>query len=478
MEVLAAAPCVLARTERHPAVAELRARGIAVAALDGVYQAAERIEEVYPRLVTAVLERARVGDVVYAVPGHPLVGEESGRQLLTAARAARLPVRVLPAISFVDAALAALAAAGEAGGFDQLQLVDAAAAGEPWWDPAQPALFYQVDDAAAASRAKLALMERYPDEHPVALVRHAGIPGEEAVLRLPLYELDRPAAGAYDHLTSIYVPPVLPERARPTFRSFVAIIARLRAPDGCPWDREQDRQTLKRFVLEEAYELLEAVDSGDPTRLCDELGDLMIQVLMYAQFAREEGEFDIQDVIGNTVAKLVRRHPHVFGDVPAATTDEVLRNWDQIKRAEHAAAGRPRESALDGVPRDLPALMKATEVSKRAVRVGFEWPALDDVFAKLQEEVAELREAIAAGDQDHQRDEIGDLLFTVVNLARWLKIDPEEALRTMVHRFTARFQQVERLAAERGQALTKLGITELDALWEEAKRGWGEGVTG
>src|SRR5262249_48691516 len=182
---------------------------------------------------------------------------------------------------------------------------------------------HQIDDFHVASNLKLALMEVYPDDHPVAVVHHAGIAGEEQVATVPLYQLDRPAAGAYDHLTCLYVPPLPPERRRPDFSDFVGVIARLRAPDGCPWDREQNAQTLKRFVLEEAYEVLEAVDSGDPQRLCDELGDLMIQALMYAQFAREEGDFDIRDVIANVVEKLVRRHPHVFGDVTAETSDEV-----------------------------------------------------------------------------------------------------------------------------------------------------------
>ncbi|MBI3909722.1 MAG: nucleoside triphosphate pyrophosphohydrolase [Armatimonadetes bacterium] len=464
--VLESATTLLLRTSRHPAADELRAAGIAFESLDAEYERAPSFDALYERLAEVVLERHASGDVVFAVPGHPLFAEESVRRLLAAARAHGIPARVVPAPSFADAGAAALASAGVEVDFTQLQMVDSAALAHLWWDATRPALLHQVDDVPTASRVKLVLMEEYPDEHPVFIVRHAGVPAEEEVRSLPLLAVDRPEAGAYDHLCTLYVPPLAPETRRPQFQDFVDIIARLRGPDGCPWDREQDFQTLKRFVLEEAYEVLEAVDSGDPARLCDELGDLMIQVLMYAQFAREDGRFDIRDVIANTVDKLIRRHPHVFGDVRVGSAAEVLRNWEAIKRRE-----RPeRESVLDGVPQALPALMLAREVSRRVVKVGFEWPSLADVVAKLQEEVDELRRELPQEDAERLRAEIGDLLFTVVNVARWLKVDPEDALRTMVARFSERFREVERLAAQEGRSLQGMTIAELDALWDEAKR--------
>jgi tetrapyrrole methylase family protein/MazG family protein len=255
-------------------------------------------------------------------------------------------------------------------------------------------------------------------------------------------------------------------KPRVTFQEFVALIARLRGPDGCPWDREQTFASLKRFMIEEAYEAVEAVDSGSRERLCDELGDVLIQVVLNAQLAAEEGSFTIDDVLANVTDKLIRRHPHVFGAVQVADSAEVLRNWEQIKREE-----RPeRTSVLDGVPRDLPALMKAMEVSKRVVRVGFEWPSLDDVFAKLHEEIEELQAAIPTKDREAIAGEIGDLLFTMVNVARFLKVDPEDALRTMVARFSDRFRLLEELAARGDKPLTEMTIGELDKLWEAAKR--------
>jgi tetrapyrrole methylase family protein/MazG family protein len=297
------------------------------------------------------------------------------------------------------------------------------------------------------------------------VIRWAGVAGSEAVTTVPLYELDRPAAGEYDHLTAMFVPALPGNERRPDFRDLVQVVARLRGPNGCPWDREQTYTSLKRFVLEESYEVLEAIDSGDPERLCDELGDLLLQVVLQAQLGREDGYFEIRDVIGGITDKLIRRHPHVFGDVQVANSDEVLVNWDQIKRAE-----RPeRESVLDGVPVHLPALMKALEVSKRVVKVGFEWPSIDEVLAKLDEEVAELRAEMPRGNRAELEGELGDVLFTVVNVARFLKIDPEEALRTMVVRFSTRFREVERLASDSDRPLTSMTIDDLDALWEQAK---------
>jgi tetrapyrrole methylase family protein/MazG family protein len=472
LAALRAAPRVILRTGRHPAAAELAAAGLRFETLDSLYDAAEDFAGLYPRLAEAVLAAAAAGPVAYAVPGHPLLGEESVRLVLAACRVRAVPVAVLAAPGFADAVAVTLAAAGEFPDLTEWQVADGAAADRVWWDPTRPTLVFQVDDAAVASRVKLALMGEYPDEHPVFVVRRAG-DGDQEVLQVPLFQLDRPEAGDYDPLTSLYVPPLKPDERRPDFPDLVAVVARLRAPDGCPWDREQTYQSLKRFVLEEAYEVLEAIDADDPPTLCDELGDLLLQVVLLAQLAAEDGYFDVRDAAGAIVAKLIRRHPHVFGDVEAADSEAVRRNWDAIKRAEKPE----RESVLDGVPKELPALMKALEVSRRVVRVGFEWDTLEDVFAKLDEEVGELRAELAERDPARLAEEVGDLLFTVVNLARWLKVDPEEALRRMVERFAERFRGVERLAAAEGRDLADMRLAELDRLWERAKAGEGGAPT-
>lgn len=244
----------------------------------------------------------------------------------------------------------------------------------------------------------------------------------------------------------------------------VSVTDRLLGPGGCPWDQAQTHESLKRYLLEESYEVLDAIDSGEPEKLREELGDLLLQPVLHAQIAKRDGGFDIQDVSREIVGKLIRRHPHVFGDVSVEDADEVLRNWDKIKTTEK---GEERRSILAGVPKGMASLLRAYEVSKRAVRVGFEWPDIDAVFAKLREEEGELREALDGGDPERIESEVGDLLFTCVNIARWAKVEPEEALRKMLNRFTDRFMEMERLAP---RDLETLSFQEWDELWEQAKR--------
>jgi tetrapyrrole methylase family protein/MazG family protein len=247
------------------------------------------------------------------------------------------------------------------------------------------------------------------------------------------------------------------------FDGLAAIIARLRGPDGCPWDREQTHQSLRINLLSECYEVLEAIDRSDPEELCEELGDLLLQIVLHAQIAADTGEFDIGDVIKGISSKIVRRHPHVFGGSRAATAAEVMQNWEALKREERGEG----TSMLEGVPKHMPALAYAYEVSRRAVRVGFEWKDLGGVIDKLLEEAREFKEA---SNREEKARELGDLLFTLVNFARWQGIDPEAALREANDKFYRRFTRMEALCRERGLELGKLSFEEMDALWEEAKK--------
>lgn len=280
-----------------------------------------------------------------------------------------------------------------------------------------------------------------------------------------------------------------PEEAAAAFARLTEIVAQLRAPDGCPWDKEQTHLTLRRHLLEETYETLEAIEENDDAHLCEELGDLLMQPVMHAQLAAEENRFDIAQVLNGISDKLVRRHPHVFGDVKAADSDAVLRNWDAIKKqekAEKSAAQNAREysherktqsSILDGVATTLPSLTLAQEVSKRAAKSGFEWPQENDVLEKLREEIAELQHELkianprdAKDNRERISEELGDVLFTAVNVARWRGLDAELALRDGVHRFCERFRAMERLASTRGAALPDLSPAAWDELWNKAKR--------
>jgi tetrapyrrole methylase family protein / MazG family protein len=257
---------------------------------------------------------------------------------------------------------------------------------------------------------------------------------------------------------------VAPGRHERSIDELVRIMAVLRAPDGCPWDREQTHMTLRRHLLEEAYEAVAAIEAGDDDEIADELGDILLQVVFHAQIAEEEGRFDIDDVAEAIVTKLRRRHPHIFADAVAHTPAEVMERWDRIKRTEKADSG-----LLDGIAPTLPALTLAGKISRRAVSVGFEWKTIDDVWDKVHEEIEELKETEPGSPE--AEDELGDLLFTVVNVGRKMGVDPEEALRAASAKFTRRFAEMERVAAESGCDLAEMGIEDMEALWRRAKEG-------
>ena len=258
------------------------------------------------------------------------------------------------------------------------------------------------------------------------------------------------------------------ESANDRFGELVRIMARLRGENGCPWDREQTHASIKPYLLEETYEVLESIDENDPAKLEEELGDLALQIVFHAQMADEAGLFTIADVLRGINEKLRRRHPHIFGDVKADTAQEVLFNWEQIKKLEREKA-QGRASLLDGVPRELPALLRAHRLQEKASRVGFDWNEARQVFQKVEEELAELRAAMESEQPDRMEAELGDLLFSLVNLGRFIAVNPEDALRKTIARFIDRFQYIEEELARRGTAPGQVTLEEMDALWAEAK---------
>ena len=253
------------------------------------------------------------------------------------------------------------------------------------------------------------------------------------------------------------------------FNELVRLMARLRAPDGCPWDQKQTFDTIKPYLLEETYEVLDAIDAGDWPELAEELGDLMLQPVFFAQMAAEAGHFRIEDCLAAINQKLIRRHPHIFGQAVAETAEDVKRNWDQIKGSEKAAKGHAQGALLDGVSRALPALAEAQQIAAKAAAKGFDWPGIDPVFEKLEEELAELDEARQGGQAAEIEDEFGDILFVMVNLARFLKVDPEQALRKSNAKFRRRFGYVEARLGEMGRPWEESNIDEMELLWQEAK---------
>ncbi|MEB3198807.1 MAG: nucleoside triphosphate pyrophosphohydrolase [Candidatus Sericytochromatia bacterium] len=453
---LRAASHLYLRTARHPTVAELDAQGLAYTAFDTLYERETDFDQLYERIVDTLAAAAEQAPVCYAVPGHPLVAESTVQRLL---KREGLTVTVLPGLSGVEATYALLGIDPTHG----MQLLDALALEGVRINPTLGALVVQVYSKRVASLAKIQLMRFFPDEHPVKLVRAASVPGQELVRELPLYELDRHPE-LIDHLTSLYLPPA-PAVSLDRLRD---IIARLRGPGGCPWDIEQTHASLRKYMLEEAYEAVEAIDADDDQAMAEELGDVLLQVVLHAQIAEEREAFDLDEVAETLCDKLVFRHPHVFGEASVRDSAEVLANWDVLKAAEKQAAGASSESRLGRVP-PMAALSLADKVMGRAAKAGFDWPSLDEAFAKVDEEWAELREAVRGGEAEAVFHEWGDFLYALVNVSRRLRVDPEDALRQAVRRFTARFQAMEAIAEERGLDWEALDLATRKSLWQSAK---------
>jgi tetrapyrrole methylase family protein / MazG family protein len=459
-QVLESSTEVYLRTRQHPVVDSLPGT-VQICSFDDLYDDSQTFEQVYEKIVERVLELGRrTQGVVYAVPGHPLVAEATSPEIIRRAKAERIAVRIVDGLSFLEPACAAL----EIDPYPRLALVDAlelVTSHVPSFPTNYPALIAQIHSPAVAADIKLTLTSLYPDEHPVKLVHAAGT-AQQRVESLALYEIDRsPHVGL---LTALYLPPLAENSS---FEAFLEVVAHLRAPEGCPWDREQTHQTLRADLLEETYEALAALDAGDPEGLREELGDLLLLILLHTQIASDDGEFTIVDVLRGVNTKIVHRHPHVFGDVQAASAGAVLKNWERLKAEERASQGKGEVSLLAGVSLALPALLQAEQYQKRAHHVGFDWSDVQGVRAKLDEELSEVDAAVG---QAEQAAEIGDLLFAVVNLARWLHLDAESALRESNARFYKRFSSIEAAARAQGRAVSDLTMDEMEALWQQAKR--------
>ena len=458
--VLSSADEVWLRTRQHPTVSVL-SKTVSLHSFDDLYENGETFDQVYDAIIEKVLELGRrPGGVIYAVPGHPYVAEATCPQIARLARAEGLATTIVEGLSFLEPTFSALALDP----YPRLTLFDAmelSMAHVPAFPPDIPVLIAQLYSRLVASEVKMTLNTAYPDTHPVRLVHAAGTK-DELVEELELYEIDR--SEHIGLLTSLYVPP-LGEGA--SFEAFQEIVAHLRAPDGCPWDREQTHQSLRTHLLEETYEALSAIDDEDVDGMQEEFGDLLLQIVLHAQIANEEGNFTINSLIKNIHDKIVRRHPHVFGDLALDGVGGVLQNWEKLKETERKTKGKEKEKGLlGGVPLALPALTQAQEYQDRAARVGFDWPVVDGVLDKVVEEIQEIK---MATNEDELADEIGDLFFVLVNLARWKKIDSESALRETNLKFKQRFAFVEQEARQQGRSLSDMTLEEMDALWEKAK---------
>jgi len=448
---------IWARTRYHPVFSELP-EDLTVHSFDSEveYEISDVSAEIAKNIINIAREQ---GGVTYVVPGSPFIAEETVRQIMKQLEGSNIPVRVIDGMSFLEPVCSAL-------GIDphpKLVLTDSlylASLEIPFFPASVPVLISNLRPGLEANDLKLTLMNNYPDEYPVKLIHNAGLP-DELVEEIPLYQIDQSLHTGL--MSTLYVPARESGRA---FEDFQQIIARLRAPDGCPWDRKQTHLSLRPYLLEESYEVLEALDQENPEHLVEELGDLLLQIVLHAQIATEEQDFNMTDIVSGISEKIIRRHPHVFTELEVDSVEGVLNNWEQIKAEERKNNGQERKSMLDGIPNALPALTQADQIQQRAKRVGFDWKTIEPVIAKIHEELKELEEASSAAEK---QSEAGDLLFAVVNLVRWLEIDPEMALRETNSRFRKRFAYIERRSAEQGKSVDQMSFEALDQLWEEAK---------
>jgi tetrapyrrole methylase family protein/MazG family protein len=457
--LLESSDTVYFRTREHPVFDQLTKK-VSCFSFDERYETAQTFEDVYESIVAEVLNLGKQdAGIVYAVPGNPFICEATTPEIISRAYEENIQVRVVVGLSFLDSVFADL----KIDPCHRFTVTDALVLNElftPDFSPNYDLIVGQVYSKRVANNLKLVLSTVYPDEHKVTFVHNAGTP-TSVVEKCSLYQIDQsPHIGI---ASSLFVP------ALDIFNAFEAlqeVVARLRGPEGCPWDRKQTHDSLRPYLLEETYEVLDAIESGDMQELQEELGDLLLQVVLHAQIAGESGYFQINRVIELICRKLISRHPHVFGELEVTGSDEVLVNWEKLKSEEHVRNGKARLSVLDGIGRTLPALLQAEQIQERVVRVGFDWQDIHGVVDKVKEELDEVETAASQGERS---DEIGDLLFSIVNLARWLEVDPESALRQTNNKFRTRFSAIEKFARTNNIAIEDLGIERMEEIWQNAK---------
>jgi tetrapyrrole methylase family protein/MazG family protein len=450
------------RTKEHPVVSELEKEGLRYTSFDSIYEKHDQFEEVYEEIVETLLQKAESETIVYAVPGHPLVAERAVQLLLAYGPTRDIEISIGGGQSFIDALFTSL----KIDPIEGFQLLDGTSLNAAQLQIDQHMIVSQVYDQFVASNVKLTLMEKLPDDYQVYIVTAAGS-SQEIIEKVPLFELDRNVS--INNLTSVYIPPVKEEQILlKNFSKLREIIAELRSPTGCPWDREQTHESLKKYLIEETYEVIDAINHEDIDHLIEELGDVLLQVMLHAQIGEDDGYFSIDDIIEGLSAKMIRRHPHVFGNGQADNAEEVVRNWQEIKKLEK---GEVPASLLEGVSMALPNLLRAYELQKKAAKVGFDWQEITPALKKVKEELEEFVNELDGTDEGMARakGEFGDLLFAFVNVARFLKIHPEEALFETNEKFTRRFQFIEEKVKDSGRTFEEHTLEQLDLYWDEAK---------
>lgn len=453
---------VYVRTKDHPVISTLKQEGITFYSFDSIYEKHNQFEAVYEEIVEFLLEKAKEMDIVYAVPGHPLVAEKTVQLLIEKDKEGIASIEIAGGQSFLDSIFQAL----RIDPIEGFQLLDGTALNRASIQLRNHLIIGQVYDTFSASEVKLTLMDMLPYDYPIKIVTAAGS-SLEKIKEIELHELDREVD--LNNLTSIYVPPVQEEKfLYKEFSQLRQIIAELRGPNGCPWDKKQTHESLRKYLLEESYELIEAINEGDIDHIIEELGDVLLQVMLHSQIGEDEGYFSIDDVLEGISDKMIRRHPHVFGEEQADSVDDVMKHWQNAKKQE---AKTDRESVLEGINSALPNLMQAYELQKRAAKIGFDWTNVEGAWEKVKEEILEFQEELKEVNNNEQiESEFGDILFSLVNIARFYKVDPELAIFRTNKKFIQRFSYIEERVKESGKEWSQMNLEELDQFWNEAKK--------
>lgn len=449
---------IYTRTEEHPVIKDLQNEGVIFHSFDSIYEQHDQFQMVYEKIVSFLLEKAVQHDVIYAVPGHPMLAEQTTQLLLENDKG--ISVHIEGGQSYLDSLFTSL----KIDPIEGFQFVDGTKFKRRDLNYRNHLVFCQVYDQMVASEIKLELMEDLPEDYPITIITAAGS-SDENILTIPLYELDRTVT--LNNLTSLYVPPASDELLYHRFETLKDVIATLRGPNGCPWDKKQTHESLRPYLIEEAYEFIQAIDQEDDEGIIEELGDVLLQVMLHSQIGQDDGFFQVEDVIRSITEKMIRRHPHVFGEDKVRDAEEVLGKWEDIKAREKGF--KKAASILDGISESFPALLRAVEIQKKAAKVGFDWEHAEPMWDKVDEEIKEWKHSLEFESKSSQEIELGDILFAIVNLARYYKINPEIALQRTNYKFISRFSFMETAINNENKSITELSLEELDSYWNKAK---------
>jgi len=453
---------IFLRTEKHPTVNYLNEKNITFDTYDNIYESIGSFDEVYLNIAKDLIKKHDdLGDLVYAVPGHPLVAEKSVFNLIELCKDHNIEYKIMPAVSFIDAMIESL----RIDPIEGLKVIDAFDIGNQILDKRIGTIITQVYNQLIASEVKLKLLDQYNDETEIYYVRAAGIEEQESIRKIPLFELDMQED--IDYLTSIYIPKDL--KNKKDFNDLLEIIEVLRSEDGCPWDMEQTHKSLEKALIEESYEVIDAIEQDDDNSLIEELGDVLLQVIFHASIGKDDGYFDISDVIEGICSKMISRHPHVFKDSSELnSSEEVLIKWDELKKKEKGYGSLTEE--MKGITKGLPSLLRAHKVQEKAKQVGFDFDDVNFAINKVKEELKEVIDVYNTENVEKIKEEIGDLLFSCVNVSRFLKVDEEIALNYTIDKFIKRFSYIESIAKEKKIELTNMNLDEMNKLWEISKK--------